>query len=68
MCSGGPSLHYDVRFAALAPAGAIEQVSAESGALGWFRPDELPEPLADARPAELVAPALAPVRRAPIAL
>jgi 8-oxo-dGTP pyrophosphatase MutT (NUDIX family) len=39
--------HYDVRFLAVAPAGATEQVSAESHALGWFRPDGLPEPLAD---------------------
>ena len=57
-CSGGSSHHFDVRFAALAPADAIEQVSAESGALGWFRPDELPTPLASATE-ELVAPALA---------
>lgn len=59
---GGGSLHYDVRFAATAPAGAIERVSAESAALGWFAPDALPEPLADAT-AQLVAPALAAVTR-----
>ncbi|WP_245736576.1 NUDIX hydrolase [Micromonospora pattaloongensis] len=59
---GGGSLHYDVRFAAVAPAGAIERVSAESAALGWFAPDALPEPLADAT-AQLVAPALAAVTR-----
>lgn len=54
----GRSLHHDVRFAAVAPAGAIERVSAESVELGWFRPDALPAPLADAT-AHLVAPALA---------
>jgi 8-oxo-dGTP pyrophosphatase MutT (NUDIX family) len=57
-CSIGPTYHFDVRFACLAPAGAAEQVSAESHALGWFRPAELPTPLADATE-ELVAPALA---------
>jgi 8-oxo-dGTP pyrophosphatase MutT (NUDIX family) len=57
-CSGGPSLHYDVRYAAIAPAGAVEVVSAESNALGWFAPDDLPTPLADATE-PLVAPALA---------
>ena len=62
-CSGGPSLHYDVRYAAIAPAGAVEMVSAESSALGWFAPDALPEPLADATES-LVAPALAWAKRA----
>lgn len=57
-CSGGASLHYDVRYAALAPPGAVERVSAESEALGWFRPDALPHPLADGVLA-LIAPALA---------
>lgn len=53
-----PTHHYDVRFVAFAPRGAIEQVSEESHALGWFTPDALPEPLADGvRP--LLAPALA---------
>ena len=61
-CSGGPSLHYDVRYAALAPAGAVEMVSAESRALGWFAPDALPDPLADATE-NLVAPALAWAKR-----
>lgn len=56
-CRGG-SLHYDVRFAVFAPAGANERVSDESEALGWFAPDLLPEPLAHAT-AQLVAPALA---------
>jgi 8-oxo-dGTP pyrophosphatase MutT (NUDIX family) len=46
-CSVGPTLHYDVRFALLAPPGAAERVSAESKALGWFRPKALPTPMAD---------------------
>ncbi|GIJ77952.1 8-oxo-dGTP pyrophosphatase MutT, NUDIX family [Micromonospora phaseoli] len=61
-CQGG-SLHYDVRFAVFAPAGAVEQVSAESEALGWFPPDQLPHPLAGGT-AQLVAPGLAALRRA----
>ncbi|MGC1213724.1 MAG: NUDIX hydrolase [Micromonospora sp.] len=60
-CQGG-SLHYDVRFAVLAPAGAVERVSDESEALGWFPPDRLPEPLADGT-VQLVAPALAALAR-----
>jgi 8-oxo-dGTP pyrophosphatase MutT (NUDIX family) len=60
-CDGGASLHYDVRFAVLAPPGAVERVSDESNALGWFTPDALPEPLASAT-APLVAPALAASR------
>ncbi|MEU2612786.1 NUDIX hydrolase [Micromonospora sp. NPDC007271] len=60
-CQGG-SLHYDVRFAVLAPAGATERVSDESEALGWFPPDRLPEPLADGT-VQLVAPALAAFAR-----
>jgi 8-oxo-dGTP pyrophosphatase MutT (NUDIX family) len=60
-CQGG-SLHYDVRFAVFAPAGAIERVSEESEALGWFPPDRLPEPLADGT-VQLVAPALATLAR-----
>jgi ADP-ribose pyrophosphatase YjhB (NUDIX family) len=43
----GPTQHYDVRFVAVAPAGAVERVSAESAALGWFTPEALPSPLAD---------------------
>ncbi|GAA3289295.1 MULTISPECIES: NUDIX hydrolase [Dactylosporangium] len=58
LCSGGQSFHYDIRYAAIAPAGAVEKVSAESNALGWFAPDDLPSPLADATEV-LVAPALA---------
>jgi 8-oxo-dGTP pyrophosphatase MutT (NUDIX family) len=55
---GGGSLHYDVRYAAIAPAGAVEEVSAESLALGWYYHDALPTPLADATEC-LIAPALA---------
>lgn len=54
----GPSYHFDVRFLARCPAGAVAQVSAESRALGWFAPDELPRPLASGV-AQLIAPALA---------
>lgn len=46
-CRYGPSLHYDVRFVAIAPPHAQEVVSEESRALGWFRPDALPTPLGD---------------------
>ncbi|WP_433117988.1 NUDIX hydrolase [Micromonospora sp. CA-246542] len=60
-CQGG-SRHYDVRFAVVAPADAVEQVSDESEALGWFPPDRLPEPLAGGT-AQLVEPALAALRR-----
>ncbi|MBM0234692.1 NUDIX hydrolase [Micromonospora sp. STR1_7] len=63
-CQGG-SLHYDVRFAVLAPPGAVEQVSDEAEALGWFPPDALPEPLAGGT-VQLVAPALAALRRSPL--
>jgi 8-oxo-dGTP pyrophosphatase MutT (NUDIX family) len=54
----GPSYHFDVRFVAICPAGAVEQVSEESAALGWFAPDALPSPLADGV-AQQIAPALA---------
>jgi 8-oxo-dGTP pyrophosphatase MutT (NUDIX family) len=56
-CGPDGSRHYDVRFAAVAPAGAVERVSAESAQLGWFPPGALPEPLANAT-AHLVAPAI----------
>ncbi|WP_420117958.1 NUDIX hydrolase [Micromonospora sp.] len=62
-CQGG-SLHHDVRFAIFAPPGAVEQVSDESEALGWFPTDRLPEPLAGGT-AKLVAPALAVHARRP---
>jgi 8-oxo-dGTP pyrophosphatase MutT (NUDIX family) len=61
-CRYGPADHYDVRFAAIAPADAKEQVSDESAALGWFAPLALPHPLATATE-PLVAPALAAVRK-----
>jgi 8-oxo-dGTP pyrophosphatase MutT (NUDIX family) len=60
-CRSGPSYHYDVRFAGLAPDGAVEAVSPESLRLAWFAPDELPEPLASAT-APLVGPAIAAFR------
>jgi 8-oxo-dGTP pyrophosphatase MutT (NUDIX family) len=57
VCSGGPSVHFDVRYAAVAPVGAVEAVSAESDALAWFPHDALPTPLADG-----VAPLVEPTR------
>ena len=56
------TFHFDVRFVALAPEGAVEQVSVESSALGWFHPESLPEPLADGVTGQL-APALARVNQ-----
>lgn len=44
-CGGRPGLHYDVIFAVYAPENAVEQVSDESHALGWFTADDLPTPL-----------------------
>jgi ADP-ribose pyrophosphatase YjhB (NUDIX family) len=56
-CRVGPALHYDVRFAAIAPAGAVPVVSAESHAVRWFAPTDLPRPMGkDA--ACLITPAL----------
>ncbi|GIM89265.1 NUDIX hydrolase [Paractinoplanes toevensis] len=52
-----PSVHYDVRFLVHSPAGATEQISEESSALGWFTPDALPSPLALAT-ARQIPPAL----------
>jgi 8-oxo-dGTP pyrophosphatase MutT (NUDIX family) len=60
-CRAGAGEHYDVRFAAIAPPDAVEAVSAESRALAWFPPDQLPAPLATATE-RLVAPALAAAR------
>jgi 8-oxo-dGTP pyrophosphatase MutT (NUDIX family) len=45
--AAGPTHHHDVRFLAIAPAGAVERVSAESHALGWFWPEAMPAPLAE---------------------
>lgn len=42
-----PSHHFDVRFVAVCPPGAVEQISDESADLAWFAADELPSPLAD---------------------
>jgi 8-oxo-dGTP pyrophosphatase MutT (NUDIX family) len=53
-----PSYHFDIRYVAVCPAGATEQVSEESAALGWFSPEALPQPLADGV-AQQIAPALA---------
>ena len=61
ICRNGPSHHFDVRFAAVAPPGAVETVSPESHALGWFAPDRLPSPLGTATE-RLMAPALAAAR------
>jgi 8-oxo-dGTP pyrophosphatase MutT (NUDIX family) len=58
----GPTHHHDVRFLAVAPPGAVEQVSTESHALGWFTPDALPAPLADGV-VQLLPPAYARLRR-----
>ncbi|WP_030435009.1 NUDIX hydrolase [Actinoplanes subtropicus] len=52
------SAHYDVRFLVRCPAGATEQISEESSALGWFHPDALPTPLASATTRQ-IPPALA---------
>jgi 8-oxo-dGTP pyrophosphatase MutT (NUDIX family) len=57
-CRYGPSEHFDVRYAVLAPADAVEICSPESTALGWFAPGALPAPLGTAAE-PLVAPALA---------
>jgi 8-oxo-dGTP pyrophosphatase MutT (NUDIX family) len=47
-CRFGASYHFDVRFALLAQAGQVEQVSDESHALGWFAAGSLPTPMANA--------------------
>ncbi|MEU7608741.1 NUDIX domain-containing protein [Micromonospora sp. NPDC049204] len=64
LCQGG-SRHYDVRFAVVAPPGAVEQVSDEAEQLGWFPPAQLPEPLAGGT-VQLLAPGLAALRRSPL--
>ena len=53
-----PSVHFDVRFLAVCPAGAVEQISDESADLAWFAADALPTPLADGVVQQL-APAFA---------
>ena len=42
--SPGPVHHLDVRFVAVAPAGAVPTVSAESTDVRWWPVDALPEP------------------------
>jgi len=64
-CRSGDSVHYDVRFLVVAPAGAIEKISDESLSLAWFPPDALPEPLAGATEPLIVA-ALAAFATRPI--
>ena len=54
----GPTHHYDVRFLAVCPPGAVERISDESADLGWFTADTLPSPLADGVVQQL-APAFA---------
>jgi 8-oxo-dGTP pyrophosphatase MutT (NUDIX family) len=46
-CHGG-SYHLDVQYAAVAPPGARERISAESTDLRWFGLDALPDPVDDA--------------------
>jgi 8-oxo-dGTP pyrophosphatase MutT (NUDIX family) len=57
-CRFGPSAHYDVRYAVLAPPGAAPVCSSESKDVAWFAPDALPRPLADGV-LPLIEPALA---------
>jgi 8-oxo-dGTP pyrophosphatase MutT (NUDIX family) len=52
------SWHYDVRYLAVCPAGAVEQISDESADLAWFTAETLPSPLADGVVQQL-APAFA---------
>ncbi|GAA0627703.1 NUDIX hydrolase [Sporichthya brevicatena] len=47
-CSPYVEHHLDVMYVAIAPADAVEQISPESIRLGWFTPDEIPEPTDDA--------------------
>jgi 8-oxo-dGTP pyrophosphatase MutT (NUDIX family) len=54
----GPTHHYDVRFLAVCPPGAVEQISDESADLAWFTAATLPSPLADGVVQQL-APAFA---------
>jgi 8-oxo-dGTP pyrophosphatase MutT (NUDIX family) len=56
-----PTHHYDVRFLIRCPPGAVEELSEESAALGWFRPDNLPTPLASGM-LNQIPPALARLR------
>ena len=61
---GGPasqSVHFDIRFVAFAPSGAVARISDESADLAWFAPHSLPSPLADGV-IQQIAPALNRVR------
>ncbi len=58
----GPSMHYDVRFLAVCPAGTTTLISDESADLGWFAADELPSPLAEGVVQQLT-PAFARIAR-----
>ncbi|HEX5496090.1 MAG TPA: NUDIX hydrolase [Mycobacteriales bacterium] len=50
-CSAGvPTRHLDLRFVAVAPAGAVPVRSDESDDLAWFGWDDLPEQVADDTP------------------
>jgi 8-oxo-dGTP pyrophosphatase MutT (NUDIX family) len=53
-----PAHHLDVQYVAVASAGAVETCGSESAALGWFRPDDLPDS-ADASVRALVSAGLA---------
>jgi coenzyme F420-0:L-glutamate ligase len=65
-CSlGVPTRHYDVRFVALAPAGAVPVLSAESRDLRWWPVDGLP-PESAAELGETIAAAVR-VTEAPVA-
>jgi 8-oxo-dGTP pyrophosphatase MutT (NUDIX family) len=56
-CKYGPSEHFDVRYAVLAPPGALRGVQPRVGGAGLVRARRLPAPLAHATE-PLVAPAL----------
>jgi 8-oxo-dGTP pyrophosphatase MutT (NUDIX family) len=43
-CRSGASLHYDIRFVAVAPPDAVPRCSDESRDVRWFPVDALPEP------------------------
>ena len=60
-CRYGASLHYDIRFAVLAPPGAVATGSAESRRVEWFSPDSLPAPLGSATE-RLIGPAVRAAR------
>ncbi len=64
-CSlGVPTRHLDVRYLAVAPAGAVEVRSDESDALAWFGWDDLPDDVAIDTP-RLLRRAMARLDRRP---